>query len=85
MGRFQMVPCVRDPSGEVLMLICAIRLTKTVEIRDFDFWTDIQREMLLRISGGVYRFNRTVYGGFREQIRAELIKNADRAISEFPI
>lgn len=85
LGRFQMVPCVSDANGDVLLLICAIRLTESVDTRDFDFWTDTRREMLLRISGGVYRFDRAVYAGYRALIRTQLNSNADRAIEQFPI
>lgn len=85
LARFQMVPCMSDADGTVLMLICAIRLTGSVDIRDFEFWTETRREMLLRISGGVYRFDRAVYGKYREDVRTQLIGSSDRAIKEFPI
>lgn len=84
-GRFQTVPCMSDSYGDVLMLICAIRLTETVDTRDFDFWTDTRREMLLRISGGVYRFDRAVYSGYRALIRMQLNREADRAIESFTL
>lgn len=85
LGRLQIVPCLSDSKGDVLILICAIRLTASVNTRDFDFWTDTRREMLLRISGGVYRFDRAVYAGYREQIRRQLNANSDHAIEQFPI
>lgn len=85
LARFQMVPCITDAGGTVLMLICAIRLTGSVDIRDFEFWTQTRREMLLRISGGVYRFDRTVYGKYREDIRNQLVSSSDRAIKEFAL
>jgi hypothetical protein len=85
LARFQMVPCMNDPDGNVLMLICAIRLTGSVDTRDFDLWTETRREMLLRINGGVYRLDRKVYGRYREDIRKQLIGSSDRAIKQFPI
>ncbi|MFJ5298317.1 hypothetical protein ACIQAL_17500 [Pseudomonas sp. NPDC088368] len=85
MARFQMVPCMTDADGNVLMLICAIRLNGSVDTKDFEFWTETRREMLLRISGGVYRFDRTVYETYREDIRNQLIGSSDRSIKEFPI
>lgn len=85
LARFQMVPCMNDPDGNVLMLICAIQITGSVDIRDFEFWTQTRREMLLRIGGGVYRFDRQVYERYRKDIRDKLRGGSDRAIKEFSL
>lgn len=85
LGNLQIVPCSLDASGDIIMLICGIRLTGTVDIKDFDFWSETRREMLLRITGGVYRFDRAAYAQYREQIRSDLGREFERAIREFPI
>ena len=85
LGRLQMIPCMLDASGEIILLVCCIRLTGTVDTRDFDFWTETRREMLLRITGGVYRFDRKVFAGYRDEIHRLLAGDADRAIRHFPI
>ncbi|MBD8119847.1 hypothetical protein IFT62_01330 [Pseudomonas lutea] len=84
-GNVQVVPCTVEATGDINMLICSISLTGTVDIKDYDFWTETRREMLLRISGGLYRFDRTVYAAYRAQIRSELGKDFERAIRQFPI
>lgn len=43
---------------------------------DFDFWTSTRRDMVLRVVGGVYRFDRQVYDGYRQAIRADLRERA---------
>ena len=83
--RLQLVPCMQDDAGDIALLLCCIRLTGSEEVRDFDFWTQTRKEMLLRISGGVYRFERAVFGKYRDQIRSQLTRDADSAIKEFPI
>lgn len=85
LARFQVVPCTLDTQGRTQMLICAIRLTGTVDNRDFDLWTQTRREMLLRVSGGVYRFDRTVYAKYRTQIREQLLTSSDDAIQHYVI
>lgn len=85
LGRLQMVPCMNDADSTLLMLICGIRLTGSVDMRDFEFWSETQRQMILRISGGVYRFDRATYGRYRQEIRNSLSGYADRAIEEFKL
>jgi hypothetical protein len=84
-GNIQVVPCTLEASGDINMLICGISLTGTVDIKDYDFWTETRREMLLRITGGLYRFDRTAYARYRAQIRNELGRDFERAIRRFPI
>lgn len=85
LGRLQMVPCMNDADSTLLMLICGIRLTGSIDMRDFEFWSETRREMVLRISGGVYRFDRATYGRYRQEIRNSLSGDADRAIEEFKL
>lgn len=84
-GNIQVVPCTLEASGDINMLICSISLTGSVDIKDYDFWTETRREMLLRITGGLYRFDRTAYAPYRAQIRSELGRDFERAIRQFPI
>ena len=85
LGRMQLMPCVLEPDGDIMMLAYCIRLTGTVDTRDFDFWTQTRREMLLRISGGVYRFDRQVYARFRDEIRTQLGNEGDRGMQFYYI
>lgn len=83
--RMQLMPCVLEPDGAIMMLAYCIRLTGTVDTRDFDFWTQTRREMLLRISGGVYRFDRAEYARYRDTIREQLGKEGDRGMQFYYI
>jgi len=85
LGRLQMAPCMNDADGTLLMLICGIRLTGSAGMRDFEFWSETRREMLLRITGGVYRLDRTTYARYRDEIRNQLSGDAGRAIEEFQL
>lgn len=85
LARFQIVPCMNQVDGTLLMLICAIRLTGSIDTRDYEFWSETRREMLLRISGGVYRLDRNIYARYRKDIRDQLSSSADRAIKAFSI
>lgn len=85
LGRIQLIPCVLDANGDITLLTCCIRLTGEVDTRDFDFWTVTQREMLLRISGGVYRFDRAIYARYREEILQQLDARADRFMQKYPV
>ena len=85
LGRMQLIPCALDANGDITLLTYCIRLTGTVDTRDFDLWTVTQREMLLRISGGVYRFDRVTYARYREDILQQLDAQGDRVMQKYPI
>ncbi|GFM89509.1 hypothetical protein PSCICO_49080 [Pseudomonas cichorii] len=70
-GNFQIVPC-EEVAGEVHLLLCGLHASSTItsDSRGGDSW--INREMVVRLGGGVYAFNRTVFASQRERIRARL-------------
>lgn len=83
LARFQIVPCVANNSAQLLVTTCGVQLTGYADVRDYDFWTQTSRDMVLRISGGVYRFDRAIYDMHRERIRRELEQAAERAVETF--
>ncbi|MGF6592122.1 hypothetical protein [Pseudomonas sp. 2835] len=73
---FLSVPSEKTASGDILLVVLGVNVTLSVETRDFDFWTSTRRDMVLRVVGGVYRFDRQVYDGYRQAIRADLRERA---------
>ncbi|MFQ6574333.1 hypothetical protein [Pseudomonas sp. UM16] len=69
---FLAVPWEKERSGELLLLVFGMNISLSVETRDFDFWTQTQRDMVLRVVGGLYRFDRGVYANHRESISQSL-------------
>lgn len=82
---FQVIPCVTASAGKVLVLLCGIRMTGRVDTRDFDFWTDSRAELVLRITGGAYQFDRDDYDRHRDAVASELGAHGERAIHTFVI
>lgn len=82
---FQVIPCAVDTTGAVMVLLCGIQMTGHVETRDFDFWSDSRSELMLRITGGAYRFDRRDYATHRDAVARELDAHGSRAIQTFAL
>lgn len=69
---FLMVPCERLDADDVSILLCGLHAKATInsESRGGDWRTN--REMLVRLSGGVYSFSQQAYSERREVIRRRL-------------
>ncbi|RMQ50565.1 hypothetical protein ALQ04_03832 [Pseudomonas cichorii] len=78
-GNFQVVPC-EEVGGQIHILLCGVhaRSTATSDSRGGDSW--INREMIVRLGGGVYAFNSQVFASHRERIRTRL-----KAVGNFNI
>jgi hypothetical protein len=85
LARFQVVPCQSGRYGQVSVVVCGIQLTGYADVRDYEFWTQTSRDMVLRISGAVYRFDRDAYALHRERIRQELGDAAQGAVQSFEL
>ena len=82
---FMLTPCHKDAEDGINFAVYAFRLNTTVETRDFDFWTEVRRDMVVWKIGTAYRFDREQFAGFREQIHADLTHWSRRALLELPI
>lgn len=82
---FQVIPCLAASVGHVLVLQCGITMTGSVDTRDFDFWSESRAELVLRITGGAYRFDRDNYAKYRDAVALELAAHGERAIETFAI
>lgn len=71
-GTFQVVPCEHIGSNDVAILICALHASANLssESRGGD-WR-INREMVVRLAGGVYHFNGDRHAEHRARIQARL-------------
>lgn len=69
---FQIIPCESVGSDDVAIMICALHASANLssESRGGD-WR-INREMVVRLAGGVYNFNGERYDGHRSRIQARL-------------
>jgi hypothetical protein len=85
LARFQVVPCQTGRYGQVSVVVCGVQLTGYADVRDHEFWNQTSRDMVLRISGAVYRFDRDAYALHREKIRQELGNAAQGAIQSFEL
>ena len=73
LNSFQVVPCEAVAgTDEVHILLCGLHASTRVESesRGGDWRT--RREMVVRLGGGVYAFDRSAYAAHRERIRARL-------------
>ncbi|MEG1038592.1 MAG: hypothetical protein RSE94_01605 [Pseudomonas sp.] len=75
-SEFVAVPCGKNQAGDVVLLVFAINIGLSVEVRDFDFWTETQRDMVVHVVGGLYRFDRKAYAQHRATVEAYLIEAA---------
>jgi hypothetical protein len=82
---FQVVPCLVSAGKTITLLVCGVQITGHVESRDFDFWTQCRRDMVLRISGGSYQFNRDTYAKYRESDARQISESSRQAIQTFSI
>lgn len=71
-NHFQVVPCESVGTDDVSILICGVHASATAssESRGGD-WR-VNREMVVRLAGGVYHFNGQAYLPHRERIRSRL-------------
>lgn len=69
---FQVVPCEKVGTDDILILICGLHASATVtsESMGGDWWTN--REMVVRLAGGVYNFNSQAYAPHRQRIQTRL-------------
>jgi hypothetical protein len=84
-ARFQVVPSSAGARQEIILLVCSVQISGHVDTRDFDFWTQTRRDMVLRISGGAYRFDRDQYARHRRRVKQELGARAGSEIQRFEL
>jgi hypothetical protein len=82
---FQVVPCLMNTGKTVTLLVCGVHIAGQVETRDFDFWSHSRREMVLRITGGAYQFDRDTYAMYREKDASQIGEGSRQAIQTFLI
>jgi hypothetical protein len=72
LSSFQVVPCEGIGADDVSILICGLHARATVssESRGGD-WR-LNREMVVRLAGGVYHFNAEAYAPHRQRIQSRL-------------
>lgn len=69
---FLITPCQKDEEGQIHLAVYSFRFNATVEMRDFGFWSEAQRDIVVWNTGTVYRFDLERFAAFRQQIRKEL-------------
>ncbi|WDY59891.1 hypothetical protein [Pseudomonas sp. PSKL.D1] len=71
---FLVTPCQKDEDGQIHLAVYAFRMNASVEIRDFDFWSETQREIVVWNIGTAYRFDPTRFANVREQLLLDLAR-----------
>ncbi|MCD5989927.1 hypothetical protein KDX30_18695 [Pseudomonas sp. CDFA 553] len=69
---FQVVGCEKTPAGQILIVLCALHANAYTEVDILGLSERIQRDIVLRISGGVYELDREQYAMQRESITSKL-------------
>lgn len=69
---FQVVPCESVGPDEVSILVCALHASATVASDGRGGDWRVNREMVVRLVGGVYSFSSEAYAPHRERIRSRL-------------
>ncbi|WP_213879619.1 hypothetical protein [Pseudomonas sp. dw_358] len=72
LGSFQVVPCIRDTTGEVQVFVCGLHVAGKVDDRN--------RELVLRFNGGSYTFSTERFSQHRAQVRKDLERYAMQRI-----
>jgi hypothetical protein len=82
---FQVVPCEKTSNAEIQILLCGLYASAHAEERNRGGhrWTD--RDMVIRLAGGVYVFNTQVYSEHRARIRSKLRLTANFTIQRIEI
>ncbi|MCG8295592.1 hypothetical protein [Pseudomonas entomophila] len=82
---FMLTPCYKDAQGQIHFAVHAFRLNTTVEMRDFDFWTEVRRGIVVWKIETAYRFDRERFTDFRGQTHEDPTRWSRRALLELPI
>lgn len=69
---FQVVGCEKTPDGRILIMLCALHANAYTEVDIFGLSERVERDIVLRITGGVYEFHRDQYATQRENINSKL-------------
>ncbi|MFJ4431006.1 hypothetical protein ACIPZG_08545 [Pseudomonas sp. NPDC089395] len=78
---FLVTPCGKNDQGEIILLVYVLHLSAGVDSREAGgYGPDIRRELVLWRTGNVYRFDRAVYAGYRQEIRQSLSESSLRHI-----
>lgn len=70
-SHFQVVPCERIGEDDVALLVCALQVSTEISSAGL-FNLDEDREMTVRLEGGLYRYSGQAYAKNREYIRSRL-------------
>lgn len=69
---FQVVGCEKTPDGRILIMLCALHANAYTEVDILGLSERVERDIVLRITGGVYEFHRDQYATQRESINSKL-------------
>jgi hypothetical protein len=83
---FLVTPCGKNDQGEIILLAYVLHLSAGVDGREGGgYGPDIRRELVLWRTGNVYRFDRAVYAGYRQEIRQSLSESSLRHIDRHAV
>jgi hypothetical protein len=74
LSTFQVVPCENLAEGEISFLVCGLHASATVMSDDRGGDWRVDREMVVRLAGGVYSLRRQDFSVHRERIRTRLLE-----------
>lgn len=74
LSTFQLVPCENLAEGEISFLVCGLHASATVISEDRGGDWRVDREMVVRLAGGVYSLRRQDFSAHRERIRTRLLE-----------
>ncbi|WP_426142941.1 hypothetical protein [Pseudomonas sp. DWP3-1-2] len=74
LSAFQVVPCEPVDGDTVRILICGLNASATVVSDDRGGDWRVNREMVIRLSGGIYSLSQKDYTAHRDRIRTRLLQ-----------
>ncbi|QHF01591.1 MULTISPECIES: hypothetical protein [Pseudomonas syringae group] len=78
LGSFQIVPCAKSESGQILMLLCGLHLVT-------DAYSAGSRRLLFFFKGGSYTFDSSRYATYRSDVARYLGSKSTSMIRSFQI
>lgn len=78
LGSFQVMPCVQTEGGELMTLLCSLRL-------NVDDYSAGSKRLILHFKGGAYHFSSQAFAAHREKVRRYLSGKSKAVITRIEL
>lgn len=84
LSTFQSVPCERNRAGQMQILMIGVHANAYASTDIFGLTEITKRDMVVRLTGGIYTFDPQAFAVHRDYVRSRLKGNARLAIQNLP-